>query len=254
MAITSENLVFYASANMPESDSTTSGGAIDVDTRIIFTDISAADTVEVVSANAGDTTQTVTITGRRADGVIVSDALSLNGTTVVTSTETFERILKVVMDSDAAGIVTVRKQSDNVTIGNIPIGERGFRRPFYDATAYATGGGAKVLYEKIHLANIHSTLALLNAAIEATSDPSSLLAFRLEDALNDTNSATNRLTAPTGLDANSWDDSSKSVPGGYLGASGSGEDTIGIWIQLSLSESQAPGESSYTLTVTGSST
>lgn len=255
MAISSTDLVFYTSANMPEDDSSTSGGAVNKDMRVIFTDISAVDTVEILSSNTADTTQTVTITGRRADGVIVSDILSLNGTTVVTSTETFERILKVIMNADAVGIVTIRKQSDNVTIGDIPVGERGFRRPFYDATAYSTGGGAKVLYEKCFLVNNHTSLALLNATIEATSDPSTFLAFRLEDALNDNNSSTNRLTLPTGLDANSWDDTAKSIPGGYLGdATTSTEDEIGVWLRLSLPEDTAPAKSSYTLTVTGSST
>ena len=101
MSITSDNLVFYASASMPQDDSTTSGGAIDVDTRIIFTDISADDTVEIVSSSASDTTQVVTVTGRRADGVIVSEAETLTGTSEVTTTQSFERILKVSMDSDA---------------------------------------------------------------------------------------------------------------------------------------------------------
>ena len=60
---------------------------------------------------------------------------------------------------------------------------------------------------------------------------------------------------PTGLDANSWDDSSKSLPGGYLGdGTTSTEDEIGVWLRLTLSEGEAPGQSSYTLTVNGSST
>jgi len=257
MSIASTDLVFYASLNMPESDSTTSGGAIDIDTRVIFTDISAADTVEIVSDNAGDITQTVTVTGRRADGVIVSDALALNGVTVVTSTETFERILKVVMSADAAGIVTMRKQSDNVTIGDIPVGERGFRRMFYDATAYASGSGSgtKKLYEKVFLKSNHTSLALLNAAIELTSDPSAIITFRLEDALNDTGSSANRLTEPTGLDANSWDDAAKSLPGGYLGdATTSTEDEMGVWAEMTLVEALASSKSLFSLTVTGSST
>lgn len=257
MAISSTDLIFYSSANPTTSDSGTSGGAVDRDMRVIFTDISAADTVEILSSAAGDTTQTVTITGRRADGVIVSDPLALNGTTVVTSTETFERILKVVMSADAVGVVTVRKQSDNVTIGQIPVGERGFLRMFYDATAYASGSGSgtKLLYQKIFLCNVHTSLALLNAVIELTSDPSSVVTFRLEDAVNDNNSSANRLTEPTGLDANSWDDTAKSVPGGYLGdATTSTKDEIGVWVRLSLTEGLAPSEGSFVLTVTGSST
>ena len=61
MSVSASDIVVYGSANMPEDDSSTSGGAIDTATKVIFTDISATDSVECVSDNAGDTTQTITI-------------------------------------------------------------------------------------------------------------------------------------------------------------------------------------------------
>ena len=39
MSVSSSDIIVLGSANMPENDSSTSGGAIDTATKIIFTDI-----------------------------------------------------------------------------------------------------------------------------------------------------------------------------------------------------------------------
>ena len=130
MSVSSSDIIVLGSANMPENDSSTSGGAIDTATKIIFTDISATDEVEIVSDSGSDTSQTVTIYGRDSGGNIVSEAETLNGTTVVTTAQTFERILKITLNTAAAGTVTVRKESDNVTIATMAAGITTVRRPF----------------------------------------------------------------------------------------------------------------------------
>ena len=43
MPIVASDLVAYAAANMPEDESSTVGGAIDTDNRVVFTDIAATD-------------------------------------------------------------------------------------------------------------------------------------------------------------------------------------------------------------------
>jgi len=107
MPVVSTDIVAYGSAVMPEDDTTTNiGGAIDTTTRVVFTDIAATGTVGVYSSDATDT-QNVTITGRDSSGVIVSETLTLNGTTKVSGTQNFERILKIVLSAAAAGTVTV---------------------------------------------------------------------------------------------------------------------------------------------------
>src|SRR5690348_8234044 len=68
-SIAAADLVFYNAANMPTDSSSTVGGAIDTLRRPDFTQMdSAAEKIDFVSSAAGDTTQTLTITGRLADG------------------------------------------------------------------------------------------------------------------------------------------------------------------------------------------
>jgi hypothetical protein len=253
MSVSASDIIVYGSANMPEDDTSTSGGAIDTTAKIIFTDIAATDDVEILSASGSDTSQTVTITGRDAAGNIVSETETLNGTTPVTTTQTFERILKIVCSSSSHGTITIRRESDDATIATMENGIDTVRRPFYDATAEASGGSSKVFYEKVFIKNTNGSKDLLSAGIQGTSDPSSKLAFDLEDATNDNNSVSNRLTAPSGgdmLGSPTFNDSKKSVPGSNL-ASG---EAIGVWLQLTLAAGTAAAKTTYTLQVTGSTT
>ena len=91
-----------------------------------FTNQPANDTVDVVSDDAGDTTQTVTLIGTRngqGDTVYTED-LSLNGTNSVSSTTytDWALILAVKMDGTAAGTVTVSENSGSQAITTITTG------------------------------------------------------------------------------------------------------------------------------------
>lgn len=61
----------------------------------------------VVSTGAGDTTQTVTITGTDYWGQAQTQRLTLNGTTAVNSTKTFKTITAVYVSAALAGNLTV---------------------------------------------------------------------------------------------------------------------------------------------------
>ena len=52
MAVTSSDLVLYASANMPLNDNNTSGGAINSGIRVTFTDPSSAAQLIIFSSSA----------------------------------------------------------------------------------------------------------------------------------------------------------------------------------------------------------
>jgi hypothetical protein len=98
------------------------------------------------------------------------------------------------------------------------------------------------------------------AAIELTTDgtASNIMDFDLEDAVNDTNTTTNRATEPSGatmLGSPTWNDSQKSVPGGSLGDRTTGTaDHIGVWLRMQLDDGLAAENASLTLQVTGNST
>lgn len=83
-----------------------------------FTNQPSNDIVEVVSANAGDTTQTVTIIGTTtATNTVVVETVTLNGTTAVPTVKTdWGLILAVKKSAATLGTVTVRKKTGAATI------------------------------------------------------------------------------------------------------------------------------------------
>lgn len=252
MSVTAAELIAYGSANMPIDDSSTYGGAIDTTNKVLFTDIASTGTVTVVSSAAGDTTQTVTVTGRLASGVIDTDIISLNGTTPVAGAKNFERILKVLVSASHTGTITVTKTSGGATIGTLESGILILQRLFYNAFAEASGGSTKNYYEKIFLKNTNATLALLGAAVVESADPSGLLTFTLENAQGGTTSKSNRLTVPaSGETSNSatFDGASKAVPGTDIAAGAA----IGVWVKLTLVAGAASAKSTYSLTLSGTS-
>ncbi len=251
MSITSSELKFYGSANMPEDDVSTSGGAIDTTVSVIFTDIAATDNVTVISDNAGDTMD-ITITGRLATGVIDTDVITLTGTTRAAGVKNFERILKIVLDSVATGTITVTRDNSPTytSIATLDPGILEARRLFYDSAAEASGGSSRDYYEKFFIKNTNSTLSLTNAVIAEYADPGANITFDLEDAVNDTNSISDRLgVAPSGM-LGSFSGSNKTVPGTALAAG----SAIGVWLKLTLAAGTAAAKNTYTVRITGQST
>ncbi len=248
MSVVASDIVIYASQNMPEDDTSTTGGAINSGVRVVFDDLTANDTLEALSADNADS-GTLTITGRRADGAIVTDSFALSGTTLVSGSQTFERILVVDCDAVATGDITVRDASGDVTVGTIYENESGFRRPFYDATAEAAGGSAKTLYEKVFVKNNNTVNALLNASItEVSSGIYTLVTFGLERTLDSENSVANREAAPTGVPAYS------NGPSGIPGTNLDPLSTDGMWLKFELAAGAAAQNSYYQFQVDGTTT
>lgn len=249
MPIVASDLVAYAAANMPEDESSTVGGAIDTDNRVVFTDIAATDDVEAVSSNGADT-MNLTVYGRSAGGATVNQTKALNGTTPITfdTLGAVERIQKATLASDAAGTVTVRRATGDTTIGTIVAGERGFMRMFINAFSDV---GAKDYYMKFFWKNNHATLALLNAVVQENADPTGKITFTLAAAADDTATSTNRLTAPSAgnIEPDTFGNSDVNVPGTDLAAG----SRIGVWLKLALGAAEAPIKSTYTSQIAGQS-
>ena len=253
MPIASTDLLAFCAANMPEDDSSSNGGAIDPDQRVVFTDLAADDDVEALSSSAGDTTQNVTVWGRKADGTLVSETKVLTGVTatIFSTIGVLERIEKVTMDADAAGVVTIRRSVAGATISTIPIGERGFRRLFI--SAISDPSNPKPYYMKIFLKNAHATLALLAAVVKQSADPTTKITHLLANAVGDTATTANRITAPAAgdtQDPDTFDDNDKNVPGTDLAAGAA----IGVWLKLSLAAAEPPIKNTYTIELSGGTT
>ena len=248
MPIVAADIIAYGSASMPDDDTPTGiGGAIDTAVKVVFTDISATDTVEILSSSGSDTTQTVTIYGRNAAGELISEAEALAGLTPQTTTATFERILKVVMSATAVGTITIRKQTDDVEIATLEPGLTEVRRPFYDAAAEASGGAARTYYEKIFFKNTHGTLSLTSSKVQEQADPSGNVSFDLESTLDgtDTNGVGNRQTHTGGY---SYDSASKNIANSQNLTAASAQ---GVWLLLDLPAGEPADNTSITMRVSG---
>ncbi len=245
MSIVAADLVAYASANMPEDDSSANGGGIDVQTRLVFTDITPNGRIEVKSSSAGDTTQTASVTGRLASGSQSTEVLALTGTSVVTSAGTFERIEKIVLSATCAGIITLQKIAAGGVLGTVPIGELGFRRLFI--AAFSDPSAPKPYYMKFFWKNTHGSLAYLSAIVKQNADPEGINGFALEDAVNDTHTTANRITGPSSH-ITAFGTTQLAVPGTDLAFSAA----IGVWIKMSLITGNAAFKDTYTSEIDGS--
>lgn len=247
MSVVASDLVAWMAATQSDVDATPVGGAIDLLRRPDFTQATAADTVEVVSSAAGDTTQSVTLTARKADGTIVTQTVTLNGTTAVifSVAGAIDRILQVEMSATAVGTVTVRKSVAGATYRVIPIGERGFSMIFRKTSSSA--GGTVNYFAKFFWKNTNATNALLSAAVSESADPAAVITHGLATAVNDSGTTTNRQTTPAGV---TIDGTSKNVPGTDLAPTAA----IGVWLQMSLATNNAPIRNTYTSQIAGSTT
>jgi hypothetical protein len=250
MSIVASDLVLYTSANMPDTDSGTNGGAIDPLRRPDFTQIAANDDIEAVSSNAADT-MNLTIEGRDAAGNVVSETKALTGTTpiIFTVISVIERVLKAELASAPAGNITVRRSVGGATVRVIPAGERGFMAFFRKTTSDPVS--TQNYYAKLFVKNTHGTLALQNTTFKQNADPEARITHLPANVVDDTTTAANRITAPAAgntLDPDTFDDTDKLV--GSLAAA----SAWGIWFRLQLPATDPPHKSTYTLEVTGQST
>jgi hypothetical protein len=102
MSVLPSDIVVYGSANMPEADGTTVGGAVDFTRRVAFYDVSPAGSLDVVSSSASDTATKITYSGRDATGAVQSQTLTLNGQSWVTGSLSLERLLYAALSGASA--------------------------------------------------------------------------------------------------------------------------------------------------------
>lgn len=102
MSVTVNQICFYGSADMPEADSATTGGALDLTKKVAFSDVASTMALDVVSSATGDTATKIQVMGRDSTGTIQTPAaVTLTGQTLIASSfggQTFQRLL--------AGVIT----------------------------------------------------------------------------------------------------------------------------------------------------
>ena len=216
MAFAGTDIVAYLSANRPENNASTSGGAIDATMRLIDRtvafDINGAsgDKIDLVSSSASDNSGvTATLEGYAVDGTWISEARTLNGVGHVQSTATFHHLLRIELSANAVGNVTVARYNAAapVTLFTIPIGEQGAAAMFLKIAAEAGGGATVTAYEKLFLKNTNAIFGCVSSIFYCGTNENSRLTFALECAGGTgaayqvdggTESVANRVTAPNG--------------------------------------------------------
>jgi len=102
MSVLPSDCTFYGSANSPDTDGSTTGGAVSFATKMVFDDLGSNDTVDYLSSSGSDTATTITTSGRNTSGTIVTETKTLNGTTLVSGAVTFQRLMKAVQGGTTA--------------------------------------------------------------------------------------------------------------------------------------------------------
>jgi len=122
MSVLLSDIRYYGSANMPEADGSTTGGAIDFTKRVEFADnIAGADTYDVVSSSASDTATKCQIMFRDSSGVVQTPAaVTLNGQTKVSLSATQgERLLAGVISGGA--IAGLSNPGGTTAVGDVAV-------------------------------------------------------------------------------------------------------------------------------------
>jgi hypothetical protein len=244
MSVLTTDLVLYAAQNICSDDVNPSGGAIDDTRRASFTQMTAVSTLTYASDGAD--VRTVTVVGRDSTGANVTETITLNGTSSVTGSRSFERIQRVDINSaDGSRTVAIAQLSGAVSLGSIPPTEVGFCMFFANS---ASGQSSTVRYEKCFFINNNSSSTLSSAAVTLLADPSSRIAVGLESAVNGTGATSNRVTAPSPVTF-AGVGVAQSVPGGQLTAG----QAIGVWVRQTLQSNDAPQRATFSTQLSGTS-
>lgn len=120
MSVYPSEIIVYGSANMPEADSVTVGGAIDLTKRVAFADLTVGTLMDVVSSSASDTATKIAYYGRDSSGAIQNETLTLTGQTKVAGTKTLSRLLYAAL-SGAAANGPVANPGGTAAVGDVAL-------------------------------------------------------------------------------------------------------------------------------------
>lgn len=102
MTVSQNQIYVYGSANMPEDEVSTVGGAVDFSCLMFFEDITPNGLMDYVSSSASDTACTIALTSLDATGVSQTENKTFTGTTVVAGAQTMERLMKGIIAGTTA--------------------------------------------------------------------------------------------------------------------------------------------------------
>lgn len=244
MSIVTTDLICYGCASIPVDDASTTGGAIDITRRPVFTQFTSSAKLALISD--GSDTRNVTIAGRDSTGALSTEVVALTNAVEVLSVNTYERIQSVnAASSSGTRTVTLKQGTGGTTIATIPVNEVGVYMMFQNSFSST---GTQVRTEKLFWKNTNGTLTLTSSTVTLTADPDAKITIALAASLNDSTTISDR-TQSTGLTF-SDDGVALSLPSsGNLAAA----SRIGVWIKQTLGASDPALKSTFTTQLAGNS-
>ena len=250
MSIIAADFLLLPCANFVEDDVSMGGGA--VGTGRVGAIVAQSDTLgacQVLSSNAGDTTQTATIRARHPSGVIeTSNGVTLNGTTPITITypsanNNTLRILWAQVSPSPSGTATFRSTTPvtMATVGPLYTKESSLFANSVSAVAGVTR------YDKVFWYNNNGGGFVAETPVfRLTADPQTRIRQGVSTSKNDSATIANRVTAPAGI---TFVDDNVDQAGP---ASLSPADAQGVWIEFAskADDPSAPFYDSFTTQVT----
>ena len=137
MSVLPSDIVVYGSADMPETDGATIGGAVDFTRRVAFYDVTPTGSVDVISSSSSDTATKIVYSGRDSTGAIQSQTLTLNGQSWVTGSQSLERLLYAAL-SGASANGPLANPGGTPAVGDVALAAHGCVLPPGAATTDAT--------------------------------------------------------------------------------------------------------------------
>ncbi len=239
MSISAANLISYNAANVPQNDTSTAGGAVDGKSPLAgwVADTTGAQSTEVLSNSALDTTPQVTVKARNGnDGQLKSQTAVLNGTTAVALATLggVQIILSVSIDIITDGTtVTIRLLSGGATLHTLASGiTAGTRWSRLFPNAASDAGVTLVRYDKSFWFN-SDALTTLGPNYRLSADPAALIFQGIHTSKNDSITIANRLTVPGGITF--VDDNIDQVGSDLLNG-----DSQGVWWQQTVTAGAGP--------------
>lgn len=239
-------------------------------------DLAAISTTKVISAHtaqagaAASGVQAASITLQSGDGasVAVGQIIRITNNSPAGVQFMLRRIIRIAGDvvfvNRAWGTVPSSATTYDIHQGFLfdllPNQVTQVRRAFYDVAADAPGGSTFIFYEKVFAVNENATISLTNASIIKQADPSSgTLDFALCTALNDTTTAANRKTAPTGIGSFSSGVAPQTIavpaPQNLVnGAAPNAANAQGVVLRLTLTAGLAAAKTTFGMRGTGQTT
>ena len=230
------SLSLYSSVNRPQGDFDLSGGAIDLQWRPFFGQLSSSSplTIEV----NGTDTRFILISARDSSNNLVSIDVDLSDAPVTTIA--VSRFLWAEA-SEAHLSLTATIKAGSTVLGTIPPNELSIRLLFLGAFSET----AEIdRFEKIFARNDGAS-TVHNAYVALTSDPEGVSAIGLDPSVDSALSTTTRKVAPAGVTFSGLLTSIQ-VPSDLAPGS-----SIGIWVRQRLSAERAGFASPFTVQVIG---